>query len=217
MTLTHETGCPEDVLAAIAWYPDGLDAERRGAVEAHAADCSVCREEISFLRGESPPQTPAAEADRVYARVLERIEAYESRARGVERRAPPARRASRFVPARAAAAVVAAAGVGALSMWIGSRVLSQEPVYHTAGAPTEVASVQPGLALDVVFRPDATAERIQSALRAIGGEVVSGPTQLGVYHVRLSPSADASAAAQVLQGEGRGVASFAQPAPPPAG
>ena len=217
MTLTHETGCPEDVLAAIAWYPDGLDAERRGAVEAHAADCSVCREEISFLRGESPPQAPLAESERVYARVLERIDAYESRAHGVERRAPRALRATRSVPARAAAAVVAAAGVGALAMWLGSRALSQEPVYHTAGAAVEVASAQPGLALDVVFRPDATAERIQSALRAIGGEVVSGPTQLGVYHVRLSPSADASAAAQVLRGEGRGVASFAEPAPPPAG
>jgi hypothetical protein len=217
MTLTHETGCPEDVLAAIAWYPDGLDAERRGAVEAHAADCSVCREEISFLRGESAPQAPLVEAERVYARVLERIDAYESRAHGVERRAPRVLRASRSVPARAAAAVVAAAGVGALAMWLGSRVLSQEPVYHTAGAPVEVASARPGLALDVVFRPDATAERIQSALRAIGGEVVSGPTQLGVYHVRLSPSADASAAAQVLRGEGRGVASFAEPTPLPAG
>ena len=61
MSLTHESGCPEDVLAAIAWYPDGLDAERRGAVEAHAADCSVCREELSFLRGESPPQYPGSE------------------------------------------------------------------------------------------------------------------------------------------------------------
>jgi hypothetical protein len=125
---------------------------------------------------------------------------------------------SGWIPARAAAAVVAAAGAGALAMWLGSRVLSQEPVYHTAAAPAEVAaSAQPGLAIDVVFRPDATAERIRAALRAIGGEIVSGPTQLGVYHVRLSPSADASAAAQALRGEGRGVASFAEPAPPPAG
>jgi len=218
MTLTHETGCPEDVLAAIAWYPDGLDAERRGAVEAHAADCSVCREEISFLRGESPPPAPVAESERVYARVLERIEAYEDRARGVERRAPRVLRASGRVPARAAAAVLAAAGVGALAMWLGSRVLSQQPEYDTAAAPAEVvASAQSGRALDVVFRPEATAERIRAALRAIGGEIVSGPTQLGVYHVRLSPSADAGAAAQVLRGEGRGVASFAEPAPPPAG
>ena len=217
MTLTHESGCPEDVLAAIAWYPDGLDAERRGAVEAHAADCSACREEISFLRGESPPLAPLAEADRVYARVLERIEAYESRARAVEQTAPHALRASRWIPTRAAVAVLAAAGIGALATWLGSRALLHEPVYHSARAPTEVASAQPGLALDVVFRPDATAERIQAALRAIGGEVVSGPTQLGVYHVRLSASADAGAAAQVLRGEGRGVASFAEPAPPPAG
>jgi hypothetical protein len=188
------------VLAAIAWY-------------AHAADCALCREEISFLRGEAAPApTPLAESERVYARVLERIEAYEGRARAAARPATPVRRASLWTPSRAAAALLAAAFLSAGAMWFASR--SGAPaVYETAGAAPEVSAALPSeQALDVVFRPDATAERIQAALRAIGGEIVSGPTQLGVYRVRLAPSADLRAAASMLRGDGQGVASFAEQA-----
>jgi hypothetical protein len=214
MSMTHDLGCPEEVLAAIAWYPDGLDAERRGAVEAHAADCALCREEISFLRGEGQVASPpVAESERVYARVLERIEAYEDRARGGARQPAPVRSTAAWAPSRAAAALLAAAFVGAGAMWLGTR--SDAPVvYEGASAPPEVSAAQPSdPALDVVFRADATSERIQETLRAIGGEIVSGPTQLGVYRVRLAPSADVSAAASVLEGDGQGVASFAGQAP----
>ena len=220
MTLMHETGCPEDVLAAIAWYPDGLDAERRGAVEAHAADCSVCREEISFLRSESAPQAPPAESERVYARVLERIDAYESRARGVERR----------VRSRAARVALRARAGGrgrgrrrrrrrALD-GLGSRVLSQEPIYHAAGAPVEVASAQPGLALDVVFRPDARPSGFRPRCARSGARSSRGRrSSASNSTLRLAASAGTrAAAAQALREEkGRGVASFAEPAPPPAG
>jgi len=217
MSMTHDLGCPEDVLAAIAWYPDGLDTERRGVVEAHAADCALCREEISFLRGESGASAsvpaPLPESERVYARVLERIEAYEGRARAAARPAAPVRRTTVWAPSRAAAALLAAAFVGAGAMWFASRS-GVGPVYETAGAAPETVAAAPSeQSLDVVFRPDATAERIHAALRAIGGEIVSGPTQLGVYRVRLAPSADLRAAASVLRGDGQGVASFAEQAP----
>jgi hypothetical protein len=213
MSMTHDLGCPEEVLAAIAWYPDGLDAERRGAVEAHASDCALCREEISFLRGEGTvAPAPVAESERVYARVLERIEAYEDRARGSARTVAPVRRATTWAPSRVAAALLAAAFVGAGGMWLGTR--STAPVvYEGASAAPEVSAAVPSdPSLDVVFRPDASAERVHAALRAIGGEIVSGPTQLGVYRVRLAPSADVSAAASVLRGDGQGVASFAEQA-----
>lgn len=216
MSLTHEAGCPEEVLAAIAWYPEGLDAERRGAVEAHAADCAACREELAFVRGDAAPQLPQPESERVYARVLERIEAWEGGAGVGALAARRDRGASGRAPLRAAAALLAAACIGALAAFAGARFLAQDAVYRAAGGAPEVSAPAAGqaeLALDVVFRPDATAERIHAALRAIGGEIVSGPTQLGVYRVRLAPSADAGAATQVLRGEGHGVATFAELAP----
>jgi hypothetical protein len=218
MSLTREeSGCPEDVLLAIAWYPDGLDPVQRGAVEAHAADCAACREELAFVRGEGVAQAPREESERVYARVIERIEAYEAKQRPGAATPVRSDRRTSWRTARAAAALLAAAFVGALAALGGSRLVAPEAsVYRAAGEAPEVSAAAPAqapLALDVVFRPDATAERIHAALRAIGGEIVSGPTQLGVYRVRLAPSADASAAAKVLRGEGEGVATFAELAP----
>jgi hypothetical protein len=221
MNPTREAACPEDVLMALAWYPDGLDAELRGIVEAHAADCAACREELAFVRGEGISPAPREESDRVYARVIERIEAYEAKQRPAARvAAAPAPRRADWGGARAAAALLLAAGVGALVALVASRGLAPEQsVYRAAGETPEVSAAAPAAApqaLDVVFRPDATAERIHAALRAIGGEIVSGPTQLGVYRVHLAPTADANAAAQVLRGEGQGVATFAELAPRPA-
>jgi hypothetical protein len=220
MSLTREMACPEEVLASIAWYPEGLDAERRGVVEAHAADCVACREELAFVAGAgAAPELPQPEAQRVYARVLERIEHYEHEeqplpvaARGA---APRRTRAPLRTPVRAAAALFAAALVGGFAAWTASRMAAPDvPVYQTAGeAGVSAAATAHDLALDVVFRPDASAERIHAALRAIGGEIIAGPTQLGVYRVRLAPTADASAAAKVLRGDGQGVATFAELAP----
>jgi len=215
MSLTREeSGCPEDVLMSIAWYPDGLDPVQRGIVEAHMSDCAACREELAFVCGEGTAQAPREESERVYARVIQRIEAYEAKQRPGATARP--RRAA-WRPAQAAAALLAAAFVGLLAGIGASRLVAPEDgVYRVAGETPEVSAAVPAqapLALDVVFRPDATSERIHAALRAIGGEIVSGPTQLGVYRVRLAPTADASAAAQVLRAEGQGVATFAELAP----
>ena len=46
--------CPPDVLEWIPWYPDqGLNDRQRGTVEAHAAGCADCREEISLVLGKA--------------------------------------------------------------------------------------------------------------------------------------------------------------------
>ncbi len=81
------TTCPEAILASIPWYPEGLTAEECGAVEAHAADCRECRAELAFVRGDEEPAIELPDAERVYARVLERISAH-----GDEEPAPPRRR-----------------------------------------------------------------------------------------------------------------------------
>src|SRR5882762_3936369 len=67
--------CPEAILASIPWYPDGLNADECGAVEAHAADCRACRAELAFLRGDEEPTIELPDPERFYARVLERIAA----------------------------------------------------------------------------------------------------------------------------------------------
>jgi hypothetical protein len=67
--------------------------------------------------------------------------------------------------------------------------------------------------LDVVFRDDVDARRIREALRSVNGQLVSGPTELGRYRVRLGAGADAQAVARALAAGDAGVAVYAEPAP----
>jgi hypothetical protein len=223
MTRTNEA-CPAQVLEWIAWYPDGgLSDEQRGAVEAHAALCAPCREELAVLAGRLEAPVAPADPERLFARVLALVEADGFRAAPAGagapvaaptlRRAPPPIRRSpvwsrRIARGAAAAAVVlVAGGVGG---WIArSPLFAAEPVYTPASGP--VAGGGAGVTLDVVFRSDATAERIQTALRGLGAELVAGPSPVGRYRVELPAGTDASAAAALLRAEGTGVASFAEP------
>src|SRR5688572_19344744 len=200
-TTTH---CPEEILASIPWYPDGLTAEEAGAVEAHAADCRACRAELAFVRGDEEPAIELPDAERVYARVLDRISGDEVQG---ESRARRVGRAARQVSMAAGLLVAVISGTlttGAI--W----VVREAPTYGTAAADASALSPA-GPNLEVVFRAEATVTQIQQALRQAGASVISGPTQLGVYRLRLAPGSDVNAAIATLREEGRGVAIFAEP------
>lgn len=77
--------CPESVLGWIPWYGEpvegsesALTLEQRGAVEAHAAECSECRAEIDMIAGapfEIDVELP--DSDRVFEEITARIDAGE--------------------------------------------------------------------------------------------------------------------------------------------
>lgn len=210
-----EAACPADVLEAIPWYPEGLTAAQRGALEAHAAGCADCRRELSFVRG-APAEAPAltADAERVWKHVLERIAAEDAQGAGSVVPLAPARRLRGALrPLALAASLALAVGLGALGTLGVLRLAGgAEPVYRTATAGPEVSAAGP--ALDVVFRKDASAGEIEAKLRAIGGRVVAGPSALGVYRIALAAGADAAGAAAALRAESGGVATLAEPAHP---
>ena len=184
--------------------PDGLDEARQGAVEAHAADCAACRDEIAMVLAPNPgavaPAVAAPDAGRLYADVRARIRAAEELA--PTRRAPTAtpRRSWRGQSVRSAlaAGLATLALGGALGVALGATLFGRaEPVYRTASeAPAPTAA---GPALEIVFRDDATAADIHQALRATGATMSSGPTPLGVYRVSLSAGADALVSRGVLR------------------
>jgi hypothetical protein len=202
-TTTH---CPEAILASIPWYPDGLTAEECGAVEAHAADCRACRAELAFVRGDEEPAIELPDPERVYARVMDLISG-DATGGGIS----AARRAVGHAARQAslAAGILVAVCSGMLTtgaIWF----VRVAPTYETAaaGAPSLEAG---GARIEVVFREDASADQIRARLREVGATVISGPTQLGVYRLRLAPGADVSAVIDRLRGEGRGVATYAEP------
>lgn len=65
--------CPESVLALIPWYPD-LDGDDCGLVEAHAAECRVCRCELELVRGGPIPTSGLPDRDRLFAKIVARLE-----------------------------------------------------------------------------------------------------------------------------------------------
>ncbi len=209
--MTTTTSCPEAILTSIPWYPDGLTPEECGAVEAHAADCRACRAELAFVRGDEEPAIDLPDIERVYERVLDRISSHSNE----ESVAQPRRKSAAMRVGAAARQASIAAGLfvavisGMLAtgaIWV-ARVA---PTYETAAA-TDGAADGGGPSLQVVFREDASAELIQTGLRDIGATVISGPTQLGVYRLRLAPGADVSAAISRLREKRHGVAAFAEP------
>jgi len=216
MTTPHESTCPPGVLGWIPWYPEGLADEQRGAVESHAAECAVCRDEIAFLQGDAEPPADVPDPERIYAQVLARIESNGSEsgrgastAPGVRAAVAPRRgwRRLEMRPAlRLAASVLVALAVGTgVGSWISG---SPEPVYETAMA-AEADDPATGASLDVVFREDVGAQRISQVLRELDAQITSGPSQVGVYRLGLPADADVTAAAKLLMGD-RGIAILAE-------
>lgn len=111
-----------------------------------------------------------------------------------------------------------AAGSGGADYQLASAPQTQDGTADEQGASAAGAR-EP--MLDVVFADSVTAREIWSGLRALGVEVVSGPTNLGVYRLRVVPAADgrtpsaadaAAVAARLVAPESR-LAIFAEPVP----
>ncbi len=217
--------CPPEVLDWLAWYPtEELPEPVRGAIDAHAAQCAACRDEIAMMQATtavSVDELPDPEA--VFARVRERIAADAqtpqqqpaAQARRAPRRSRPVWASTRRSAIAAAAALFVVGGLGGASL-VGSNLASDSSAdarYLSASesaAPTVLSVPQ----LDVVFRPDVPFRQIHAALNALGASVVAGPTRAGVMRLHLPAGADAVEFANRLRTEMEGVALFAEPVLP---
>jgi anti-sigma factor RsiW len=228
--------CPPQILEWIAWYPDGgLTDAQRGAVEVHAADCASCREELAILAERADATASPADPDQLFERVLARIETsavmeepeaavpeLAREAAGPLRGAPARRRRGLSWQRRGA---IAAAGFALVALagalgWLGRDWVSPVgdagagEIYRTASESAPIPIPDTGVALDVVFRSETSAEQINTVLRGLGATVAAGPTELGRYRLALPAGSDARAAAALLRAEGTGVASYAEPVQP---
>ncbi len=223
--MTHEPGaaCPPEILAAIPWYPDELAREEREAVDSHAAACGDCRRELEARLGEGDEEAMSGEAEALFTRVMSQIEVDEAENLREWARAPRRQRAVRWlrerevrVPGTAASVSLyrglpAVASFGALVAAAALFIAGpQAPAPAETSAPAAIE--QSALILDVVFRDATTAAQIASALDAIGGEIIAGPSPRGRYQIRLAGGADPDAAAQQLADAG--IVVYAEPHQP---
>jgi len=166
----------------------------------------------------------ASEADRAE----DRAAPSPSERAQIDQRSPRRIRFER-APVWAAAALVLLA-VGGLGGALFEKLWSESATQAAAdSADYQLASMTPapdaqaaGPMIDVVFSDAASAREIWSTLRGLGVEIVAGPTNLGVYRLRLLPAAtedraptpaDAAAIAARLVAADSSLAIFAEPVP----
>lgn len=193
-----------EIFELLPWYANATleDAERR-EIEQHLSGCAECARELEALRAvqaaaielaeEAPAPSPA-----LLGKTLAEIERWE------RNRSRPrlARLAEWFqgwwlpAPAFARAVMVAQfALIVALAafLWLERR---PEAEYTTL---TGTAPPAGEVHFTVGFQPGATEASIREALAAVNGQIVSGPSALGLYTVRVSAPADPNAVAGLLQ------------------
>jgi anti-sigma-K factor RskA len=161
--------------------------DAKAAIDMRAATDQTIADEIAYLQGLkhaiSPLKQDAAPDELGWKRLSNAINA---------ERAPMAANdnAPFWKYAAAALAVVAALQTAFLFQ---SPQSSEEPTYVTASANDETI-----FGLNVIFQPTATADELTSVLKDVKGEIIAGPSALGLYTIAFDDAAARDAALTVL-------------------
>ena len=179
-----------EILELLPWYAT-LDEERRREIDTHVGNCAECAREFAEIQAVQKKMvriddTPEPSAF-LLQRTLARIEAHETtktasvtrwqRLLGWWRLSPAAVRG--LIAAQAVLLIVLAVGV----VYFQHEVQS----FYTLGGPTGSAS---GVRLTLGFQPEISEEALRETLRKIGGNIVGGPSALGLYTVQIPKDSD---------------------------
>lgn len=189
---------PTDHQAAwesLPWYVNAtLEGPELEQVERHVAGCVACRGELEYLRqlggllhaAEELPLTPALSLSALRVRI-DRVESGEparvgspSFTRRVRGWIEPLYRVSpgiRYALIAQAAAILLLVGI------IGWSTAQAPSVTHYTLSDVGAPPLDQRAHLRLVFAPETPESRIREILGSVRGEIVSGPTSLGVYTV----------------------------------
>lgn len=169
----HESTHPDELLP---WYVNQtLSPQEQEQVEGHIKNCSRCQKEIEFLknmRGKVQATPFESPGELGLQRLLTEVR------KDQEAKLPP-----NVTPPHAwwktfaiAASLLLAVQTGLLmDAWFFSK-----PMVPLSGPQQE------GLILQISFVPTAPEEDIRTSLLAIDGTVIEGPSQIGIYRIRLN-------------------------------
>lgn len=203
MRKDHGERMHQRIWELLPWYANGsLGGRESELVEAHLAACPRCQQEAlacgrtaEALRsaGEVAPSPHPVQFQRVLARIEE--SAGEERAAGRWRAPLRAWLAAEPGPLRGALLAQAAVIlllVGLL-VWQGLHFRSvpagtAPAAYHTLSDPA--AAPAAGVALRVMFSPQASEREIRGLLYGIRGQIAAGPSPIGVYTIEVPADGD---------------------------
>jgi len=193
--------------ANLPWYVNGtLQGSELQQVERHLANCVVCWGELAYQRGLSELVADSEDfpmsSERGWKEIVERIEADDSISshRGsviTHWLQAPIRLWQQTTPGvhgtllAQAAAILLLVGFAVTGILFRSRGATPEPAYHTLS--DDVAPVTDSrLRIQLVFVPDTPEIEVRSVVASIGGDIVAGPSPLGVYTVATTLPEDGS-------------------------
>ncbi len=178
----------------IPWVVNGraTEAEQR-AVLAHAESCNECREELerhrtlhSHMRGNDDViAAPNASWQKLLAQIDTQPNPENSQSRRVRR------------PWLIAALWLQLVAIAALAGALFTSV--RQPEYKTLSTPASNAT-DPRAAVRVVFAPDASVDRVNELLRQVGGNIIAGPSEAGVYTLSAPAGQDVQRIIVTLRG-----------------
>ncbi len=158
---------PEELLP---WYVNGsLPENEMRQVEAHLAQCPVCEREaalLSAMREQAKENVEDIPAEFAWQRLRRDMHCNHGRS-GVKR--------SWWVPSLAAAAVLTIA----IQTVVLYNVTERGDGYGLAGDRMQ------GEIIQVKFNPEVTEKELRRVLQAAGAEIVTGPSAMDVYRIRL--------------------------------
>lgn len=200
---------------SLPWIANGgLAGPLEAGIAAHIDACDECRRLLAF----DTALATAIREDTVvdyaphtaFAKLSLRIDAFESRRRFWQRLRPLGwLHASAAERPLTTVVAVQAAAIMFLTAALVFRAFDRQPPaeYQTLSLPAPAPSAT-GPLLQVVFDDDLTAGGIRDLLARLGGRVVAGPSDIGVFTVQLDataattlPSRDPSAAALWLRSQ----------------
>lgn len=197
----------------IPWVVNGRssDAEQQ-AVLAHAEQCAECREELTrhrqlygHMRGdEDVIAAPNASWQKLITRIDEQASAEAATARRYRTKRPW---------------LIAALWIQLIAIMMLTGALfrsspSSQPEYVTLSSPRSQTSARRA-AVRIVFSPAARMNDINRLLRSVECEILSGPSEAGVYTLTAEPGKDVPAIIATLREHSDVL--FAEPTPTSAG
>jgi anti-sigma factor RsiW len=211
----------------LPWYVTGrLSAGDAQRIEHHLEDCAACRAELSeqrelcaqIRRDEPVMLAPQASLQKMMARIdsglpngpdLDDESTHGNESTHAVVNFPTASKAKpRSYRWLAIAAAIQTVAIAFLLTLVGRQAadVMTAPRFTTLTSPdpgVPNSAMTSGAILRVVFKPETPAGQMQSLLHSVNAQVVSGPTEAGVYTLRLQRKpGEADAALAQIRSDG---------------
>lgn len=200
----------------LPWMVTGsISTNDRAHIERHLVDCAACRAELAlqrelyahFQRDDTVMLAPQTGLQKLMARIEDSVTSLDPRPENarspaaVEKRPPPL---SRWLGVAAALHVLIVGAVLAL-VWQERQAQWSAPRFTTLSSPglddssTAGATPDNGVILRVVLQPHASNAALQALVRSVDAQLVAGPSEAGVYSLRLMDAKNDADIARALE------------------